>query len=282
MASTELKYKTFDELLNDVSLDFSIYSLEGMIDPAQIVKVAQRVNYELGLRIHQPKDAIIDIVNGKAKLPGDFYVLNYANICGKYTISEPVIHGTHTEEVILDTVPNNDDPCKAKACCTPCGQHMYLVQKFKYETRTYDQFYPLEIADGRLLSDNCPNKEIRSANKAKLKDGYLFTNIEHGKVHLNFLGNLEDEDGNLLVLDHPLINEYYEYALKSRILENLYMNGEDVTQKMQLIEQRLRTARVAALSVVNTPDYFELKQLWETNRKAQYGKYYAMFQSYHR
>ena len=30
---TELKYKTFDELLEDVSVDFSMYSLEGMIEP---------------------------------------------------------------------------------------------------------------------------------------------------------------------------------------------------------------------------------------------------------
>ena len=91
---------------------------------------------------------------------------------------------------------------------------------------------------------------------------------------------MEDEDGNLLVLDHPMINEYYEYAIKQRVLENLYMNGEDVAQRMQLIEQRLRAARNYALTIVNTPDYAEMKNLWETNRRAQYAKYYDMFKSY--
>ena len=30
---------------------------------------------------------------------------------------------------------------------------------------------------------------------------------------------MESEDGDLLVLDQPYCNEYYEYALKQRILE---------------------------------------------------------------
>ena len=35
-----------------------------------------------------------------------------------------------------------------------------------------------------------------------------------------------NEDGELMVVDHDMINEYYEYALKQRILENLVMNDE--------------------------------------------------------
>ena len=76
-----------------------------------------------------------------------------------------------------------------------------------------------------------------------------------------------------------MINEYYEYGIKQRILENLYMNGEDVTQKMGLIEQRLKAARNYALSIVNTPDFSEMNAVWQMNRKAQYGKYYSMFKS---
>ena len=92
--------------------------------------------------------------------------------------------------------------------------------------------------------------------------------------------SLEDDKGNLLVLDHPLVNEFYEYALKSRILENLFINGEEVGQKIQLIEPRLRAARNNALSLVNTPDFNEMYTLWRTNRKAMYGRYYDMFKSY--
>jgi hypothetical protein len=39
---------------------------------------------------------------------------------------------------------------------------------------------------------------------------------------------MENEEGDLLVLDHPYCNEYYEYALKQRILENMLFDGENV------------------------------------------------------
>jgi len=276
MGNTELKYKTFDELLSEVTSDLYTFDLEGMIDPAQLIKVAQRVNYELGLRIHQPKDVVLDVEKSKARLPLDFYVLNYANLCGKYTVSEPVISGTHIEEKVLDPQYTNDNPC-VKPCVSACGNYVNLVQKLKSEIRTYDVFYPLSITDGKLVSVECPNKHVISSNKAYLKDGFLFTNLECAKVHLNYMGNLEDEDGNLLVLDNPIVNEFYEYALKQRILENLYLNGEDVAQRIQIIEQRLRAARNNALSLVNTPDYAEMRNIWETNRKAMYAKYYDMF-----
>ena len=112
-----------------------------------------------------------------------------------------------------------------------------------------------------------------------IKNGFIYTNLENGKVFINYQGSLEDSDGNLLVLDHPIVNEYYEYAIKQRILENLFMNGEEVAQKMQLVEQRLKAARNNALSIVNTPDFSEMYKLWEMNRKAMYNKYYDMFKS---
>ena len=42
-----LKYKTFDQLLEEVSVDFSNYNLMNMIEPHQLIKVAKRVNYDL-------------------------------------------------------------------------------------------------------------------------------------------------------------------------------------------------------------------------------------------
>ena len=61
---------------------------------------------------------------------------------------------------------------------------------------------------------------------------------------------------------------------------NMYMNGEEVVQKMNLVEGRLRAARNNALSLVNTPNFAELKKVWEMNRKSQYHKYVNMFKSF--
>lgn len=280
---TEIKYKTFTELLNEVSSDFTMYNTEKMIDPAQLIKVAQRVTYDLGLRVHGTKETILELSHSKTKLPDDFYVLNYAYLCGKYRVVEPRMMGRHTENIIL----NN-------AACTKCGSpdltctcektysvecrtgeniHVQVIEKRVNDVRVYDQFEMIRISNSTgqvdALDDNMPSGYI--------KNGYIYTNVGEAKLFISYQGALENDEGELLVVDHPMLNEYYEYAIKQRLLENLFMNGEDVSQRLQLVEQRLRAARNYALTIVNTPDFNEMKELWEMNRKAMYAKYYDMF-----
>lgn len=276
---TQLKYKTFDELLEDVNVDFSMYSLENMIEPQQLIKVVQRVNYDLGLRINMTKEAVLEISNNKVRLPDDFYVLNYALLCGQYTVEQPAMAGTYTEDVILENIPDNA-PCNS-VCVNDCGQYIQVIQKLKYETRVYEVNAPIAMSgSSKTISCDCPDYTWKSPYQGKLKDGYIFLNLESGKVYINYQGTLEDEEGNLMVIDNPIINEYYEYALKQRILENLYMNGEDVMQKLNLVEQRLRASRNNALSLVNTPNFEEMRKMMDMNRKAMNYLYYDMFKSY--
>jgi hypothetical protein len=51
-----LKYRTFDDLVSDVAIDFEKFDIEGMIQPQTLIKIARKVNYDLGLRIYQTKE----------------------------------------------------------------------------------------------------------------------------------------------------------------------------------------------------------------------------------
>lgn len=319
-----LKYRTFDQLLNDVQVDFQNYSLQNMIEPQTLIKVAKKINYDLGLRIMMTKEALLEVEKGRVKLPDDFYVLNFALICDDVTIVQPVPQGTNMQEVMVtpykETLPYidtcapatvnctncNNKPCNCttvqEACATSeynplvpygnycnkprvfinCKNECYeLVQVTQTRTFTYKRLLPIRILENPETIDcDCPNLYMRATNQAWIKDGYFYTDFSHGKVYINYQGTLEDDDGNLLIPDHDMINEYYEYAIKQRILENLLMNDENVIGKLQLVEQRLRAARNYALSIVNTPNFAEMKRVWWTNRRAQYARYYDMFKSY--
>ena len=93
-----LKYRTFDELLDSIRIDFIQYDLTNYIENQQMIKVARRVNYDLGLRIYQTSEAILEVEKGRVRLPDNFHVLNFALICGDYTVQEAMPQGTHVEE----------------------------------------------------------------------------------------------------------------------------------------------------------------------------------------
>lgn len=331
-----IKYRTFNQLLAECMNDFKKYQRGDLIEPQEMIKVAKRVNYDLGLRIHTTKEKILEVEKHKVRMPNDFYVLDFALVTNEYKIKQYLPQGTHIEEKVIGNVapeyqqappetidlcenvePTDDcdpcdpcgdcyDPCAPcpqcgeamnNGWCNPCcsspdsckltckGDVIQLVQTLTYETRYYKSVYPLRITSNTEdLNGMCPNLYWDSPLTAVLKrDGdtrWLHTSFETGKVYINYQGHLEDDEGNLLVPDHDMINEYYEYAIKQRILENLIMNDEEVNpQKIQLIESRYRAAKNAAKSIVNTPNFQELKELFKANRNAMYAKYYDMFAS---
>ena len=325
-----LKYRTFDQLLEDVSIDLHTFALENMIEPQQLIKLVRKLNYDLGLRINQQKEVILEVCHGRVKLPDDFYTFNFGLICNHFELAvgyDGYVGGTNIQEVPYKEVPAtinqcavptvncrtcNSNPCNHTAACdlnhpivdpiptaydpnNPYGNTCIPPRVFmnckgeKWELtqilntgqkRRYSNLVPLRMIASREIECDCPNLYYDVPNQGWIKNGFLFTNFETGNVYLNYQGELTDEQGNLMVPDHELLNEYYEYALKERIIENLYMNGEDVVQRLQLITPKLKAARNAALSLVNTPNFKEMEQLWWANRKAQYGKYYDMFKSY--
>ena len=79
-----LKYRTFDQLIAAAKSDFRKYDLNDEISDIDLVKVAQRVNYDLGLRINQTKEIVLEVEKGRVRLPNNFYTLNFMFMCGSY------------------------------------------------------------------------------------------------------------------------------------------------------------------------------------------------------
>lgn len=388
----ELKYRTFDDLLNEVYIDLPSFTREGLVEPGQLIKIAQKCNYELGLKIHGTKETMLEMEHGRAKLPSDFYILNLALLCGHYRLCEPgLFNGIHTEDVAtpippgqnpyLTTCPcwtiislgaqvqvdycdgtskpvyfppNDDgsakttnlcamkihtemhpdqisvstdhmcynfpstgltcdqpDPCcvitdNSPACnaidtnpwnqnrvYTTCNNTMQVnvIEYHSNEIREYSEFVKIQMVPSKEASAFCVNTQFHDAPyHGHIRDGFLWVpdmQRHHGhllhqkhKIYICYLGAMEDDNGNLLVLDHPKINEYYEWALKERILQNAHLNGEpDLLQRWQIAKAELKTARTEALSLTTTPDFYELKKTIEMNRRAMYHKYVHPFSS---
>ena len=200
--SVSHKYRTFDSLYEDVSVDFANYALENMIEPAQLIKVATRVNYDLGLRIHRTKEVVLEIEHGKAKLPTDFAYLNYAFRCGEYTITDRPPSGTHIEtfnDVPYVPAPGESGPCDDPECrdvcviktCDDKNEHQ-LVQRINSSSyRTFTAFLPLRIENVNKYVCDCPNINLQAPDIAEIRDGFMLTSFTTGKVYISYQGAME-------------------------------------------------------------------------------------------
>jgi len=282
-----LKYRTFDSLLEDVKMDLRNLAADTSIEPGQLIKTARKVNYDLGLRIQQTNEQVLEVCKGKARLPENFQVMNFALLCGNYVVVDVPPQGTHIEQFTPEYRPwveanlCNNETTSEGTCLTKCGSGYILIQMIKSTRREFRSFSPIVFRSSQFVDVDCPSKKWIAHDEAYIKDGWLYTSFEDGHVYINYQGDMVDDDGNLIVPDHPMINEYYEYALKKKILESLLMDNVNVATQYQIVNAELRTARNYALTIVNTPNFSEMQRMWAANRKAMYSRYYDMFKSYY-
>lgn len=413
MTVPELKYRTFQQLLDSIKLDFRKYDTENLIDDFSLIKIAQKINEQLGLKIHPRKGKVLEVVDGKAKLPSDLKVLNFALLCGKpeiydlistpynlktyrqglidgymitqlsnieknvnqFTLYTDIAQGNNviqhdlcTRHVVVQaTTPNgnlllfdlqiiddnriniisdveqtlenvkviilgakrsfgvlcrpegcdpcnyltmqeelqrlnllsNDparlvqnmvDPCEppqvlaVEPSCEPVyeecveSQSCSLSHIDKNKYKKYRNLGLLRIQDAKSTTFDEVKLESSAIDVITVRNGFIETNFPSGTIYINYRGLMENEEGELLVLDHPLVNDYYEYALKSFILEQLLIAGEKVGDLYKLVVEKERLAKIQAVNYVRTPGFKEILNANRIVRKAMYLKYYKMFE----
>lgn len=294
----EIIYRTFDELLSAVQSDMKSTTQEGFIEPQDLIKVAQRINKELHVEKFTDKETLLNVSKYRVRLPLDLYMLNFAFIVYDTKVTYKANQGIQTEDVLVpvDATPqdlyNNlkelPENCKNEIVrITECGETYQIIQKIGVVEKTYKYLDRLIIEDNQLISPEFKKHLTQinespylSKNKAYIKNGWLYTEFEEGTVYLNYINNMEDDEGNLLVWDDPIVNEYYEYSFKVRILENMLIAGEQVGELYKLMDSKRRNARLEARNLRFTPGFDEIVKVHNTNRKVMYNKYYKMFSKF--
>lgn len=274
-----IEYITYDQLMASIESDISSYADSGLIDRGKYIKIARKVNEDLGLKIFKEVEGSLKIENYKADLPPDFKFLQLALICGEptqYHLGPGSIFGTHTEETNVTAGCVKPD----KICLNSNGGAYWVTQTFKDKTVQLPKLHPIKLTKKSLkyCGDKCVNTTWSGAYELDLENGQAVTNFREGEIYINYLSDMVDKDNNILIINHPLLVPFYEYAIKKHIFENLLMNGDaDVERRYMMIKNELRDARVAALNFLNTVEYTDIQDSYNANRARFYNKYYKMF-----
>lgn len=292
ITNNNLNYKTFDQLLAGIESDIDKFADEGYINRAIYIKEVRKVNADLGLKINTEREWMMDVKDYVGLLPPDFLFLQLAMACHTSYVRVPIIRGIqtemHSEEITLEGESEIPTSCFLKSCdfgdCpdSPCDKCMWVTQKIGVRVYNYTDLKQLQLTKSSLnkCTDTCFNHMFKSPHQIKIEDDHATFSFREGKVYLNYLADMLDQDNNVLVLDHPLVNDYYEYAVKKKFFENMYLNKEgDFVQAYQAMKGELLQARTRAITFVNTPEYGDIQKMFIDNRHRFYKKYIHYFEN---
>lgn len=270
-----IKYRKGRELLDQVADDLSSYDDGGMIDYSKLYKVLRTCNATLGEKINPEKDDVLSVENYRCRIPEDFLNLNYSLVCTNKKINITPPAGFQIEyESVCDLSSRFCSPCYSEDS-SACS----IVQKVN------EQYY--EFTDVKLVQVNsksfkhcapqCPNFYVNSGYVIEIGDnGWITTNFESGNLYVNYVSDLQDDDGDLLILDHPLVEPYYEAAVTSKILKGIVYNKDaEVAELYKDSLRHLSNARTEAIKFISISGYTEIRDLWLSQRRRFYNKFFA-------
>ena len=280
--SQRFTYISFKQLLSSISQDLHLYDDSALIREDTLIKVIHYCNEKLGVRLHSPKQCILKVKNGFAELPSDFWKLEMAFAIqimdapqSMYMIPPNLVEYTTAPETVKQPIVNiRKVACKDMFCNT-----MWAVKYQNTEPVTrIERIIPLSMSQRceHHLTQYCPRP--RSEYSFDLEDNVLKFSFKEGEVFISYLGLLEDENGDPMIPFHALLNDYYEYSLKERILENMYLNSEaDVLQKLQYVTLKKKEAYLDAWQFTGTPEHGELDRFDKQRSQNFYNKWFKMY-----
>lgn len=241
----DLNYRTFSSLMATVKNSLHLFNENGLIKDTNYIKVARTINRELGQKIHQQKEEELEVENHRSFLPEDCRsIIAAAAIVGK-------------EACAIDNHNFNLDIWARKK--------YVKFHSLSPTRRSFNKF-----------SHSSYNLRCKSQYQIDVDDSELTFNFKEGKVLLAYTSELVDDKGNLLVLDHELVNPYYEAAITARILKDLWYNMDADTQlKYQNENDRVLPAtKSTAHGIVNFPGYRKMKE-WSKQKELEYYNKYV-------
>lgn len=240
----------FEEFISEVKESLKQYDSAGLIDDLTVYNnVIDGLN-TFGILNTIRIEEIININDGKGKLPDNFKSLYSAMKC------EPLVCTIdRTEPDVLDEIYyykvrelKNED----WNFCNPCDiteTESCIVEKTFLHNNIRANFYYKNLGHVKLkltpfvkrnkCDDKCENFTIyNSEHEISINNKTLYTNFKKGKIFIIYNGYEEDEDGYVIIPDSKEGNiiKYLKALIKRKIIEDLLINSDNTTNEQFLYQ----------------------------------------------
>lgn len=251
-----------EQLKAEIKFKLRMYEESGLLDDTSLNNWIRNGLKEFAGNIMEEEEAVIEVRQGKAKLPDNFYSLILAVKCDKEGYyaedkeTEKYIQNSYFYEERLEETLKFDNNFGKVPCyngeCKRVVQTVYFLDRQKTPKLgqiTYNNIQPLTIKKGyqkQMCDVGCANFKWKdSSYEISVRNyNYIQTNFNNGYIAIRYKGLPVDEEGELIIPEthRGKLQEYLEYMCIRRALENVIWNSEDpnVTNKYNLADRKER------------------------------------------
>lgn len=282
--SDNINGKTFShrpitELMAIVKNDFRKMDDEGLIDEGTIIKAVMWCNDRLGIPIREVKQKTLVVEEFECALPLDFDKMYY--ICALSCTNTATTEFRNPFDNTFDTDIIYEADIDRESFGGTDHYGVTIKRFSKVETKTFANWVGLTIAPNSMAHCHidCPNTRKPGKYQVEIIDGKIRTPFRKGELYIMYLGNMKDEDGNILFPFHPMITPWYEWVVKEKVIMDAIFNSDgNYSQFLQVAQREKVKAWLDAYAMTITKGYGEYVEAQRRKELVWYNQYFKYFQ----
>lgn len=262
------------------------YNEAGLIDVKTLNLDIKNELRRFGSLVTERTEDVVEVVNGFAELPEDFWSLYLAIKCTKEDSisngdgSSSIVQDSqfYTQRTTSDYVWDNQSKSHNQVDYQTVEEITYLTLDNTAKVR-YSHPVLLRLTKGvnrKYCTKDCKNLQLnlQSPYEINIIGDKIQTgaNFRKGHIYLQYDGFPKDEEtGDLLIPEVVNLEKYLVAYGKYKSLENLWLNGDDadLTTKVQYFRQEAQGLFLPAMTQIKMEG---LGQQWANNYKRKIQK----------
>jgi hypothetical protein len=268
---------TYSEIMSMVRADLRIYDEMGLINDLNYIEPIRVCNEKLGLTFSESKELILEVSDFKAMLPPDFYKVFYMAALSKrgFSVANMInAFDNHQDQ----RTSYEADLCKGTF---GCAENVTVIYKREAAEITNIYYNWDEIAVAKRRAGKC-HKLSPLKNDGKyvvdFTDTEILTPFREGEIYMIYLSEMVNEEGEILVPNHPLILPWYKWTVIEKVLSDIIFNSDDanVAEKYKLASRKKDEAWLDAWNFTTDRTYQQMMADKKARELKWYNQYYKL------
>lgn len=142
------------------------------------------------------------------------------------------------------------------------GMVSYYHPKFEIMKYTHSPYHQVHQILPGCINTYCPGCQ----STFTMNNGMIHTDFDRGEVLLSYLGKQLDDNGYVMIPDHPDVHAAISHYLTFKyFLQKFYKGSNEAAARFRIAKQLYQEALFSAISALDVPDFQEFKTWMEDN-----------------